>query len=102
MNLSFDEREVTWIMLTTLSKLSHSALSGCSTCSILYAGLLMSREKAAWEVNKEEIEVKIKDRTGYVAVVLPHETLRYDFYASPDSSQLLCLIQPFPNTRYIL
>jgi hypothetical protein len=54
-----------WVVECTLSALRRSALQGCFTCGIYYAGLSMPGF-FAYKANEDYIQVKIKDNGANV------------------------------------
>jgi hypothetical protein len=87
-----------WTVECTLSALRCSALQGCSTCGIYYAGLSMPGFYAHMAKNEDHVRVKIKDNGAYVIAFNSLNDYFYgelEFFTTMESGEFMtrsCLV----------
>jgi hypothetical protein len=80
-----------WAVECTLSALRSSALQGCSTCGIYYAGLSMPGFFAHM-ANEDHVRVKIKDNGAYVVAFNSVDDYFYgelEFFTTMESGEFI-------------
>jgi hypothetical protein len=90
-----------WIVECTLSALRVSALQGCFTCGIYYAGLSVPGF-FIYRANEDDVQVKIKDNGAHVTACNSVNDYIYgelEFFTTKESGELMARSLFYVTTR---